>query len=86
VSGIGLVAGIIAAFFIIGIGVGVIAMIALSALKHQRVTRGDDWSAGRRRGLGQTADGVGWQEPPGPDDHDDGDDGYGDRPTRWPGR
>lgn len=84
-TGVGLVAGVIAAFFIIGIVVGVIIMIALSALRYRRNTRGDDWRAGRRRGLGQAAGGVGWQQPPGPDEYGNGNDGYGVGPTRWPG-
>lgn len=78
---VGLVAGVIVAFFVIGIGVGVIAMIALSALKYRRLAQRDEWRAGRRPGPAD--DGVGWQQPPGPDDYED--DWYGDQPPRWPG-
>lgn len=82
---VGLVTGVIAAFFVIGIGVGVIAVFALSALRYRRRAQRDDWLAGRRRPLGRTDDGVGWQEPPGPDEYGDGAGGYGDQPPRWPG-
>lgn len=69
-SGFELVAGVIAAFFIIGIGVGVVVMIALSALRYRRAVRGgDDYRDGRRRPLGRD---------------DDGESGGG--PPRWPDR
>jgi len=45
-SGIELVAGVIAAFFAFGIVAGVLAVIALSALRRHRVR-------GRRRGFGE---------------------------------
>ena len=76
-TGFGFVADVIAAFFILGIGVGVIAVIAMSALRS-------DWGrlGGRarrlRRGAGPPlGGGPGWEEPPGPGETDD-------RP-RWPG-
>jgi len=81
-TGFDFVAGVIAAFFIIGIGVGVIAVIAMSALKRARGRPGG--RPRRPRRLGGSAGppsvdgGPGWEEPPGPDETDDG---Y----PRWPG-
>jgi len=72
-SGFGLVAGVIATFFILGIMTGVFAVMALSAVRDDRkhAARPSDWD-------GQ----WGWEEPLKPDDGDgDGDDG----PPRWPG-
>jgi hypothetical protein len=82
VRGFEVVAGVIAAFFLIGIGVGVLLVIALPALRRRRDIRDIDWDADRRRhglppGYGD-GEGPGWQEPPSPDD-DQG------RPPRWPG-
>jgi len=90
VSAVGLVAGVIVGFFIVGIGAGVIAMMALSALKYRRRVPRDDRRAGRRSGrrsrrFGRAGDEVGWQEPPGPGACDGGDGGYGNEPTRWTG-
>jgi hypothetical protein len=85
VSGFELVAGVIAAFFVIGIGVGVIVMIALSALRYRRALRDDDRPSGRyRRPLGWRDEGTDWREPPGPDLYED--DESGDGPPRWPDR
>ena len=83
-TGFDFVAGVIAAFFILGIGVGVIAVIAMSALKRAQGRPG----GGPRRphrpprpggsvGPPSAGGGPGWEEPPGPDETDD-------RP-RWPG-
>jgi hypothetical protein len=78
VTGLEFVAGVIAAFFVIGIVVGVIAVIAMSALRS-------DWGrlGGRarrlRRGAGPPlGGGPGWEEPPGSDETDGGH-------PRWPG-
>jgi hypothetical protein len=70
VSGFELVAGIIAAFFVIGIGVGVVVMIALSALRYRRAVRGDDYNRDGRRGPLRPGDGG----------------ESGDGPPRWPDR
>jgi len=76
VSGIELVAGVIAAFFAFGIAAGVLAVIALSALRGHRA-RGE-----RRRGSGDYDPNrtrpIGWIPPDGP--------GQGDLPPPWPGR
>jgi hypothetical protein len=83
VRGFEVVASVIAAFFFIGIGIGVLLVVALPALRRRRdyidIDSGDD----DRRRYGRPAghrdnNGPGWQEPPGPDD-DQG-------PPRWPGR
>jgi hypothetical protein len=82
VRGFEVVASVIAVFFFTGIGVGVLLVIALPALRRRRdgqdIGSGDDY---RRYGLPPSYgddDDPGWQEPPGPDD-DQG-------PPRWPGR
>ena len=82
-SGVELVAAVVAAFFIIGIAVGVVVVIAISVLRAHRDR--EDTDGGRvpaeRQDLAQSGwvgtTGAGWQEPPGPDDEND------DRP-RWP--
>ena len=80
-TGFDFVAGVIAAFFILGIGVGVIAVIAMSALKRAQGRPGGQPRRPRRLGgsVGprSAGDGPGWEEPPGPDETDDG--------PRWPG-
>ena len=76
-SGFGLVAGVIATFFILGIMTGVFAVMALSAVRDDRkhAARPSDWD-------GQ----WGWEEPLKPDDGDGDGDGDGDDgPPRWPG-
>jgi hypothetical protein len=83
VRGFEVVASVIAAFFAIGIGVGVLLVIALPALSRRRGTRDivreDDYRHlyGLPPGYGDH-DGPGWQERPGPNDDD--------LPPRWPGR
>jgi hypothetical protein len=87
VSGFEIVAGIIAAFFVIGIGVGVIVMIALSALRYRRAVRDDDWRSRRHRPLGRRDAGTDWREPSGPGRYDEYEgDEDDDGPHRWPGR
>ena len=76
-TGFEFVAGVIAAFFVIGIVVGVIAVIAMSSLKSDRGRLGDR-TRRLRRGTGSPLSGPGWEEPPGPDEEDNG---Y----PRWPG-
>ncbi len=75
-SGIELVAGVIAAFFGFGIVAGVLAVIALSALRGHRA-RGE-----RHRSFGEydphRTQPVDWIAP---DDPDEGD----DLPPPWPG-
>jgi hypothetical protein len=89
VRGFEVVAGVIAAFFFIGIGVGVLLVIALPALRWRRGGRprrgarpvgwGGDYSRPYRPPPGYDGnEGPGWEEPPGPDD--------GEGPPRWPGR
>jgi len=77
VTGFEFVAGVIAAFFVIGIVVGVVAVIAMSSLKSDRGRLGDR-TRRLRRGTGSPLGGPGWKEPPGPDEEDNG---Y----PRWPG-
>ena len=81
--GFEVVASVIAAFFVVGIGVGVLLVVAMPALRRRRGTRdlGREDYHRRRYGLAPgygDSDGPGWQEPPGPD----GD----DSPPPWPGR
>ncbi len=76
-SGVELVAAVIAAFFAFGIVAGVLAVIALSALRGRRA-RGE-----RHRGFGEYDPNrtrpIGWIRPDGP--------GKGDGlPPPWPGR
>lgn len=89
-----LVVLVVLAFFTIGVVVGVIAVIAMSAIRHDQIDRR---YGGRRGGLGPRAGrhaggrpgdeigagDTGWEEPPeafGPDSGD-GD----EEPPRWPG-
>lgn len=76
-TGFDFVVGVIAAFFVIGIVVGVTAVIAMSSLKSDRGRLGDR-TRRLRRGTGSPLGGPGWEEPPGPDEEDNG---Y----PRWPG-
>ena len=79
-TGFDFVAGVIAAFFILGIGVGVIAVIAMSALKRARGRPGGRPRRPPRLGgsVGPpSVGGPGGEEPPGPGETDE-------RP-RWPG-
>ena len=80
-TGFGFVVGVIAAFFILGIGVGVIAVIAMSALKRAQGRPGGrprrPGRLGASVGPRSVGGGPGWEEPPGPDETDDG--------PRWPG-
>ena len=81
--GFEVVASVIAAFFVIGIGVGVLLVVAMPALRRRRGTRDTGRNNDYRRpyglppGYGEN-DGPGWQEPPGPDDDAS--------PPTWPGR
>ena len=76
-SGIELVAGVIAAFFAFGIVAGVLAVIALSALRGHRA-RGD-----RHRGFGEYDPNQAQPVDLSPrDSPDEGD----DLPPPWPGR
>jgi hypothetical protein len=78
VTGFEFVAAVIAAFFVIGIVVGVIAVVAMSALRSDRGRLGNR-TRRLRRGTGSPLGrGPGWEEPPGPDEEDSG---Y----PRWPG-
>jgi hypothetical protein len=79
VIGFALVTGVIAAFFVIGIAVGWIAVVAMSALRTSRSRRGNR-PRRLRDGTGSPHGdgGLGWEEPPGPDQEDNGH-------PRWPG-
>lgn len=79
--GFELVASVIAAFFVVGIGVGVLLVIALPALRRRRDTQSIGWDSQYRRPGGRPpgygdSDWPGWEEPAGPDD---------DTQPRWPG-
>ena len=75
-SGIELVAGVIAAFFAFGIVAGVLAVIALSALRGHRAR------SERRRPFGEyepdRTQPIDWTPPDGPGESDD-------MPPPWPG-
>lgn len=93
-SALELVVLVVLAFFTIGIVVGVIAVIAMSAIRHDQIDRR---YGGRRGGLGPRAgrragerpgDEIdsgdsGWAEPPEAFEPDTGDGDEG--PPRWPG-
>jgi len=72
-GGFELVAGVIGIFFVAGIGVGVLLVIALPLFR--RGGPGGRGRGGRSRGGYHNRDD--WQEPPGPGE-------YGG-PPRWPG-
>lgn len=80
-NGFELVAGVIAAFFIIGIGFGVLLVIALPALHRRRGTPAAVWHGDQRRWRGLPANdgssGIDWEDPASPGDEDE--------PPRWPG-
>jgi hypothetical protein len=91
VRGLEVVAGVIAAFFAIGIGIGVLLVAVMPVLRRRRGTRaaGRENDDRQRYGLppgygDDDDDGPGWQEPPGPDAPDAPD--AGQRPPPWPGR
>jgi len=77
VRGVEVVASVIAAFFVIGIGIGVLLVITLPAFRRRRDAGGVGWEGDYRR-RPRYDDARGWEEPPG----SAGDD---TRP-RWPGR
>ena len=89
-SAVELVVLVVLAFFTIGVVVGVIAVIAMSAIRHDETDRrhggrrgGLGRRAGRRPGDEIDAGDTGWAEPPeafGPDTGD-GDEGS----PHWPG-
>jgi hypothetical protein len=88
-SSFGLVVAVIAAFFVFGIGVGVIGVIALAPLRQDpyREVRGDDYPAGRTSPLGWPGQGTDWREPRGPSQYGRyAEDESGNGPPRWPGR
>ena len=76
--GLEVVAVVIIAFFVIGIGVGVLLVIALPAFRQRRDAPDIGWNGEYRRRPGRLSGygGYGWEEPPGPEDDD---------PARWPG-
>lgn len=83
-SALGLVAIVIGIFFIMGIWVGVIGVVALAALRE------DSGNARRRRrgdevGERDKADVIGWREPPGPGTEELEDDTTDDDRPQWPG-
>jgi hypothetical protein len=88
VRGFEVVAGVIAAFFVVGIVFGVLLVVALPAFHRRRDARGVGWEGEYRHrpdlppGYGpvdtvEAVDTVGWEEQPGP---------HGDGPPPWPGR
>jgi hypothetical protein len=83
VRGFEVVAGVIGAFFVIGIGVGVLLVVAMPALGRRRSARDigpEDYYRppyGLPPGYGDNP-GPGWHQAPGPDDDDS--------PPAWPGR
>lgn len=81
-SGIELVAAIVAAFFAFGIAAGVLGVMALSAMRGHRENEDSRRRASNydldQPGAIDWEDRPGWAEPPGPDD--------GDLPPPWPGR
>ena len=80
--GFEVVASVIAAFFVIGIGVGVLLVVAMPVLRRRCGARDiggrEDYYRPPYSLPGYGDDGAGWQEPPGPDD--------GEAPPPWPGR
>lgn len=93
-SGGALVAAVVGAFFLIGVGVGVVAVIAASALRtdgernqrrranHDRAIggHGNEWPGNDWPGGWTDTTGAGWEEPPVLDEDDDDN-----PPPRWPG-
>ena len=82
--GFEVVASVIAAFFVFGIGVGVLLVVALPALSRRRGTRDIGREDAYRHPYGVPSgygdnDDPGWQEAPGPSNDDGG-------PPPWPGR
>jgi hypothetical protein len=77
VNGFELVAGVIIAFFVCGILLGVLAVIALGRLDYRPRRR---YRRLGRYGIRPTepSNQVGWEEPPGPDDNEG--------PPPWPER
>jgi hypothetical protein len=79
-SGFELVTGVIAAFFIIGIGVGVLLVIALPMLRRRRRASGAVWRDYYQWWRGLPADdgsgGIDWEDLAGPGDEDE--------QRRWP--
>jgi hypothetical protein len=83
VRGFEVVVGVIVTFFVIGIGVGALLVIALPVLRRRRGTREVGWDRDYRRPYGPPPgysgnEGPGWEESPGREDDDN--------PPRWPGR
>lgn len=79
-SALQFVAAVVGAFFVIGIGVGVIIILAFSAT---RPDRGQEWirASGRDDAFGGPHDGgARWNEPPADSDNEDDDYPY------WPNR
>ena len=81
--GFEVVASVIAAFFVIGIGVGALLVVAMPALRRRRGTREISREEYYRHPYGLPpgygdSDDPGWREPPGHDDDDS--------PPPWPGR
>jgi hypothetical protein len=72
VSALEFVAGVVSAFFAIGIAVGVIGVVALGAVRERRKSR-------NRIRARRPPDEIRWGGPPGSGRDD------ADRPPRWPG-
>jgi hypothetical protein len=83
-SALGFVAAVVGLFFLIGVGVGVIAITAMAATRHDRERKKEPAAAPRRDGPAGASypDEVGWNEPPLAPESDFDDEGD-DRP-HWP--
>ena len=96
-SGFGFVAGVTGVFFLVGIVVGVLAVIAASALRgstgrarreragdeHADPGHGADWTGTGWSGGWSDPTSAGWEEPPEPDESSQDNPAPG--PPRWPG-
>lgn len=87
-TGVGYVAVVLGIFFLLGIWVGVIGVVALAARRNDKDDAG---SRTLRRRSADEADEIGWREPPGPGTWELGDDVTDDDVTddddrpQWPG-
>jgi hypothetical protein len=92
VNGFEIVALIIGAFFVFGVGVGILVMLALSAVRYRRALHSEEWHGRRNYPLGWPGPGGlngpsglgGYRDDPGADDGPGDGSGFGDAPPRWP--
>ncbi len=91
-NGFEVVALIIGAFFVSGVGVGIVIMLALSAVRYRRALHSEEWHGRRNYPLGWPGPGGlsgppglgGYRDAPGAVDGPGDGSGYGDDPPRWP--